>query len=210
MKLQRINKYVATFVLASTILTGCSETKKVIEVEEEPFVEANFKREFNELTDEEIMYEISKLGILENESLPSECYKILEFVDTYGYHRYMVINSYVNFITDENGNLLDTTYTVKDAFSKEELFETIDYSDIIPINNYFKDSIILSVNELNSFKRIGNIYGANEEYIDNVVYNNIKNRFLTPYDVSIMYVSLIGENARVTYDTLECNKKLVK
>ena len=96
MKLQRINKYVATFVLASTILTGCSETKKVIEVEEEPFVEANFKREFNELTDEEIMYEISKLGILENESLPSECYKILEFVDTYGYHRYMVINSYVN------------------------------------------------------------------------------------------------------------------
>ena len=209
MKLQRINKFLAgVLILPIGLSLGCN--KKVEEVEEEVFEEVPFEREFDEIDEPNLLYEISKLNIVDNNSYPSNIYKVMRFTDTYGYYRTMIVNINLNYILDDDGFVLGKEYTIRDAFSKEELFTTNDYENIDASNNYFLNAKIHSIDDLDELEDIALSNGASEEYVDQILQNKLNNSLLTPYDVAIMYVSLTNNNNRVTYETLENNKVMSK
>lgn len=155
------------------------------------------------LSEDEINNEMEKLNIKEDITYPANRYKVLKFLDSNNNYKVMVVNIYVNYKKDNNKNLVLTDYTVIDAFSHEELFDTKDFINILSKNVVFDDVKILSCDNILEIFKIVNKNAVNENY-------DIENTNLTNFEVARLYISFINGNNRITYEDLNMkNAKII-
>lgn len=217
MKLQKNNKYQKCVALclayiSTLMLNNITEEElpreeivtPTIEFCETPRILSNFVVP----TEEEIIENIFDLNIIQKEN-PSNVYKVLQFKDNKGYYRIMAVITKVCYIIDEEGNIIDDYYEVYDAFSNEKLFTTTTFeSDITSFNILFEGVEIISYDNLSKLGDIAYLYGATDEYIENILPDLREHEFLGNVDVARMYISLVPSNYRVSYSELDKDKTL--
>ena len=212
MKLQRFNKYVAAIMISAMALTGSS---CVLNFEkEDPVIEETYSEEpniiimhnFKALSVDEVQEGILELGDLSDEKELSKTYKVLEFVDKDHVYKVMIVNARVDYITDYEGKVIKTQYTVYDVFSNEDLFITSNMkylTDIQVINGLFDESSMISCKSIEELEDIASSLGATDEYIDSVTN---RNQMITDRDAAVMYVSLVPDYNRVSFEQLQSKK----
>lgn len=213
MKLQRFNKYVAAIMISVMALTGSScaldlEREEVV-IEETYNEEPNIViiHNFKIPSADEVYEDIAELGSISDEKKISNTYKVLEFSDEDNIYKVMIVGARVDYITDYEGKVIATQYTVYDAFSNEDLFITSNMkylTDIQVINSLFDGASVISCKPLERLGEIAKDFGANDEYVNSVMN---KNQTITDKDAAIMYVSLIPDYNRTTLEQLQ-NKEL--
>ena len=209
-------KILLTTLLLGTLLAGLYKKNNIIitgniENEIQSIVYDNSAYiiyDYKKLNENEINDEIEKLNIKNNMYYPTNTYKILQFVDSNKNYKIMIVNIFVNYFKNSD-DIISKRYTVIDAFSKTELFDTEDFVNISSSNILFDNADILSYDDLYKIKNIAVLNNINEEYINSILIN-IQNKDLNNMEVAKLYVSLINSNNRVTYDDLNMkNAKII-
>lgn len=139
--------------------------------------------------------EYDNLRINEYRSLPYNTYKVLRYVDFNNYERVAIVNTYVNFMTDENKNITREYYNIYDAFSGDFLLSTYDISS----GNKYDDGevyYILSYGDLLDLKDIAESKGLNSEYTDSIMSDDIKRKSITTDEAAFDYLMLVTANER--------------
>lgn len=187
------------------IITGNIENEiQSIEYDNSAYIIYDYKK----LNENEINDEIKKLNIKDNMYYPTNTYKILQFVDSNKNYRIMIVNIFVDYFKNSD-DIISKRYTVIDAFSKTELFDTEDFVNISSNNILFDNADILSYDDLCKIRDIAVLNNINEEYINSMLVN-IENKDLNNIEVAKLYASLINSNNRVTYDDLNMkNAKII-
>ena len=209
-------KILLTTLLLGTLLAGLYKKNNIIitgNIENEiQSVEygnsAYIIYDYKKLNENEINDEIKKLNIKDNMYYPTNTYKILQFVDSNKNYRIMIVNIFVDYFKNSD-DIISKRYTVIDAFSKTELFDTEDFVNISSNNILFDNADILSYDDLCKIRDIAVLNNINEEYVNSMLIN-IENKDLNNVEVAKLYVSLISNNNRVTYDDLNMkNAKII-
>ena len=209
-------KILLTTLLLGTLLAGLYKKNNIIitgNIENEiQSVEygnsAYIIYDYKKLNENEINDEIKKLNIKDNMYYPTNTYKILQFVDSNKNYRIMIVNIFVDYFKNSD-DIISKRYTVIDAFSKTELFDTEDFVNISSSNILFDNADILSYDDLCKIRDIAVLNNINEEYVNSMLIN-IENKDLNNVEVAKLYVSLISNNNRVTYDDLNMkNAKII-
>jgi len=223
MKLIRENKYENFITLGIALLVVASISIKTSILEkEEPKEETaqtqvvefkeveRIKEDFTVPTLDEMVKEILELNIIEEDSLPYQSYKLLEFKDSEGYYRIMPVTSKVNYEVNSEGQIEDEYYDTYDAFYGIPLFKThtFEKEDIEPYNDLFTNARIISYDDFEEIRGIAYLHGASSEFIDSVMPHCEKHNMLGNTDIAIAYTYLIPDSYRVDYEDLT-NEKAV-
>lgn len=202
-KIQLMSIISAGIVLGSVVSTRIDvNNRKKDNNSEETFVEETTTYEpivyefhyYNDTIDEN--EEINKLGIVNDSSSPYNCYKYIRFVDFDSRERYAIVKSYVDYILDEDKNVIDTIYTFVDAFDGKVLFTTKDYRKISEFNS---DIIwyLMEYGDLLELKDSVISKGLDINYANSVMSSDIENKSLSIYDVARYYVLLVNSKNRL-------------
>lgn len=211
MKLQRFNKYVAAALVSIVAITGSScvlDLEREEIVIEETYEEPNIiiVHNFRVPSWDEVQEDITKLGNISDEEELSITYKVLEFSDKDHIYKVMIVGARVDYITDYEGKVIGTQYTVYDAFSNEDLFITDNMkylTNIQVINDFFDESSIISCRSIEKLEDIAKNFGASDDYIESIINSN---QMITDRDAAIMYVSLVPDYNRVSFEQLQSKK----
>ena len=69
---------------------------------------------------------IDRLGLTNNDNMPYSTYKVFRIIDQNNFEKIVITNAYVSYLTDNEGNVINTLYSYVDAFNGELLFTTFD------------------------------------------------------------------------------------
>ena len=163
------------------------------------------KYDFHQVSDTyDVDAAIGELGIVENKMLPYNMYKVIRFIDKEHYEKIAVVECYLNFTVDENGNITGYYYDMYDMFTKNYLFSTYVYDNTLKINVYDlpSDEVlrVLSYGDLLDLREIALSKGMDENYVDSVATDNIEDRSLLVSEAGRMYVMLVNSYNRVKFD----------
>lgn len=162
-------------------------------------------------TEEEIQTALQNLNIVRDQPKPGNMYKVLEFADEDRYYHVMIVQAEVNFVTDEEKNITRTYYTIRDAFSKEVLFETFDFSTVMSYTEKFQGIEILSFEDLRELRRIGKQNGMSDELVEAMIPKDINKKTLNDEYVGRLYIMMVRDGSRITYQQLtQEGQKLLK
>lgn len=143
---------------------------------------------------------VNSLNIVYDDYFPYASYKVLRFVDIDGYERIAVALSFVDYITDESGKIVDTKYHYFDAFNNNYILTTSDKKDI---KEYTSNviSYLIDSGDLLSLRRIVIDKGLDSDYAYSIMKDGIKNYSMTKYQVGMMYVLLVNSSNRPNYES---------
>lgn len=205
-QIQIVSLMSAALVLAGVVLNRISNDREDNKIYEDIVIKEKVSDESKE---ESIRYqfhysndtvdvedEISKLGITNNDSNPYNMYKFIRFVDFDSRERYAIVNGYVDYVFDEENNVLNTIYTYVDVFSGRVMLTTSDYREI----NEFNSDVIWHLMEYGNLLGLRDSViskGLDETYAYSVMGDEIKNKSLTQYDIARYYVLLVNSANRM-------------
>ena len=140
--------------------------------------------------------EIDKLNIKEERVLPYDTYKVLRYIDKRGNEKISIINTYVQYAMDNKDNV-NKFYTFVDAFNGTVLLSTNNLDYNVMASDYVQT--VLEYGDLLDLKKIMMEKGLDIDYANRVMYDDIKNSYLSTQEVAGMYVLLVSSNDRAEY-----------
>lgn len=156
---------------------------------------------YSDTTD--VMEMVDSLNIESNDLLPFNAYKVLRFIDENNYEKISICECNLNYHLNSDGDIDGYFYDICDMFNKELLLTTNVYSNpsTMELSNYSNDKInsVISIGNLLDLKRIVLSKGMNEEYVNSIINDDIKDKSLYISDVAKQYVLLINSFNRVNY-----------
>ena len=138
---------------------------------------------------------IYSLGITYNKIYPFESYRFLRFVDNDHRENFAIANVYVEYVLDENKNVVNTIYNYYDVFNNMLLLSTTDKKDI----KSFNSDVILRLMDYGNLLELKECViskGLDQEYVNGVMGSDIKNKELSTYDIARYYVLLVRSDER--------------
>ncbi len=205
-----------SFVLALTSLHGIGTLAKDAREKRtnEMYIEEEYNGEVAEIEQEIYKYQfhlesdttnveeaVNSLGIVKDEALPYNMFKVFRYIDHDGYEKITIVKTYVNFVTDENKNITGYYYTMFDAFNGRLLYTTA-----VNKNSFMHLEVpgegdayyIMDYDELSELKQIAISKGMDEGYVNSVMPDNLERQTLSTYQVASYYVQLVNTSNRLS------------
>lgn len=200
----RIYSGIAACILTFSLTSGCSlkkeevkETESSLEIHE-PVLEEKYV--FHYETDTiDAQSEIDKLGIIKDESLPKDVYKVIRFIDNNHFERIGIVKAYVKYNTNENGEVVSEYYEVYDVFNNNYLFTCDNLDDIHTDEIYY----ISSYDKLDKLRDIVISKGMDETYTDSILSTINGRNNLSLSEVAYVYVMLVRSNNRLDNSNIQ-------
>ena len=195
------------------MLTGCNVVKggervnidelnqSIQEINESPKYQFYY---YNDTVDAD--KEVEELGITDDTLLSYDSYKPFQYIDMNGLERIAITTGQVNYITDENGNVIGKTFTYFDAFDGTELLTTTDdMGDHVHkrIENFESDEVFYIMDQGDNLLDLRDMVvskGLTEEYALVIMPDIIEGSRLTRSQVGRMYVLLVNSHNRPSHN----------
>ena len=184
-------------------LSSCKNNSKNEPVVEQPTIVHEYvvPRLVSDTTDVE--EEVNSLNITEDKAYPYDVYKVFRYMNSDGYERINIVNTYVNYVTDSEGKIVGYYYTMVDAFDGHYIYTTpVNKNSFMNLEDIGDGDVkyIMNYAELSELKNIAILKGMDTNYVNSVMPDNLKGQTLTTSQVARYYVQLVNKNNRIYND----------